>query len=54
MEPAPELPDAGGFVIFGAPPVASPAQMAEAFLPHPAMAAHFQCAGRRVRGEAGR
>ncbi|NGY61607.1 alpha/beta hydrolase [Lentzea sp. NEAU-D13] len=41
MEAAPELPDAGGFVIFGAPPVASPAQMAEAFLPHPAMAALF-------------
>lgn len=41
MEAAPELPDVGGFVIFGAPPVASPAQMAEAFLPHPAMAALF-------------
>jgi pimeloyl-ACP methyl ester carboxylesterase len=41
MEAAPELPDAGGFVIFGAPPVASLAQMAEAFLPHPAMAALF-------------
>ncbi|MET0236234.1 MAG: alpha/beta hydrolase [Kibdelosporangium sp.] len=41
MEAAPELPDADGFVIFGAPPVASPAQMAEAFRPHPAMAALF-------------
>jgi len=41
MEAAPELPDARGFVIFGAPPVASPAQMGEAFLPHPAMAALF-------------
>ncbi|MCS7484627.1 alpha/beta fold hydrolase [Umezawaea endophytica] len=41
LEAAPELPDARGFVIFGAPPVASPAQMGEAFLPHPAMAALF-------------
>jgi pimeloyl-ACP methyl ester carboxylesterase len=41
MEVAPALPDAGGFVIFGAPPVASPAQMAEAFLPNPAASAIF-------------
>jgi len=41
MEAAAVLPDAGGFVIFGAPPVASPAQMAEAFLPNPAMGALF-------------
>ena len=41
MEVAPTLPDAGGFVIFGAPPVASPAQMAEAFLPNPAAGALF-------------
>ena len=41
MEAAPALPDAGGFVIFGAPPVASPAQMAEAFLPNPAPGALF-------------
>ncbi|WP_158641391.1 alpha/beta fold hydrolase [Amycolatopsis eburnea] len=41
MEAAPELPDAAGFVVFGAPPVATPAQLAEAFLPSPAMAALF-------------
>ena len=41
LEAAPMLPDAGGFVIFGAPPVASPAQMAEAFLPNPAIGALF-------------
>jgi pimeloyl-ACP methyl ester carboxylesterase len=42
MEAAPMLPDARGFVIFGAPPVASPAQMAEAFLPNPAVGAAFR------------
>jgi pimeloyl-ACP methyl ester carboxylesterase len=41
MEAAPTLPEARGFVIFGAPPVASPAQMAEAFLPNPAIGALF-------------
>lgn len=41
LEAAHSLSDAGGFVIFGAPPVASPAQMAEAFLPNPAMGALF-------------
>lgn len=41
MEAAPMLPDAGGFVVFGAPPVSSPAQMAEAFLPNPAIGALF-------------
>jgi pimeloyl-ACP methyl ester carboxylesterase len=42
MEAAPTLPDAAGFVIFGAPPVASLAQMAEAFLPNPAVSALFR------------
>ncbi|MFF4214097.1 alpha/beta fold hydrolase [Streptomyces sp. NPDC001796] len=41
MEAAPMLSDARGFVVFGAPPVASPAQMAEAFLPNPAIGALF-------------
>ena len=41
LEAVPALPDARGFVIFGAPPVASPAQMAQAFLPNPAMGALF-------------
>lgn len=37
LEAAPALPDAAGFVIFGAPPVTSAAQFPEAFLPNPAM-----------------
>jgi len=37
LEAAPTLRDAAGFVIFGAPPVASAAQFPEAFLPNPAM-----------------
>lgn len=41
-EAAPGLPDARGFVILGAPPIASLAQMAEAFLPNPAMGALFK------------
>lgn len=41
MEAAPELPDAAGFVVFGAPPIATPAQLTGAFLPNPAMAALF-------------
>jgi pimeloyl-ACP methyl ester carboxylesterase len=41
LEAAPELPDAAGFVIFGTPPVGSAAQLAEGFLPNPAMNAGF-------------
>ncbi|PYC63390.1 alpha/beta hydrolase [Micromonospora arborensis] len=41
MEAAPQLPNAKGFVIFGAPPVTSPEQIGEAFLPNPAMGALF-------------
>lgn len=41
LEAAPGLPEAGGFAIFGTPPIATPAQMAEAFLPNPAMGALF-------------
>jgi pimeloyl-ACP methyl ester carboxylesterase len=37
LEAAPAMPAAAGYVIFGAPPVASAAQMGEAFLPNPAM-----------------
>ncbi|MCO6000257.1 alpha/beta fold hydrolase [Actinoallomurus rhizosphaericola] len=37
LEAAPTLQDAAGFVIFGAPPVASAAQFTEAFLPNPVM-----------------
>jgi len=36
------LPNAAGWMIFGTPPLAFPPAMAEAFLPHPAMAAAFQ------------
>ena len=35
------LPKAAGFVIFGAPPLAFPPDMDNAFLPHPAMGAAF-------------
>ncbi len=41
IEAAPQLPAAAGFVIFGTPPVASVAQMGEAFLPNPAMNVGF-------------
>jgi len=41
IEAAPALPSAAGFVIFGTPPVASAAQMGEAFLPNPAMNVGF-------------
>ena len=37
IEAAPALPGAAGFVIFGTPPVASAAQMGEAFLPNPVL-----------------
>jgi pimeloyl-ACP methyl ester carboxylesterase len=41
LEAAPDLPDAAGFVIFGAPPVSSAGQILEAYLPNPAMSAAF-------------
>jgi pimeloyl-ACP methyl ester carboxylesterase len=41
LEVAPALPQAAGFVIFGTPPVASAAQMGEAFFPNPAMNVGF-------------
>jgi len=41
LEAAPDLPRAAGFVIFGTPPLAFPPAMAQAFLPHPAMAPMF-------------
>lgn len=42
LELTTRLPDAAGWLIFGTPPLAFPPAMAEAFLPHPAMAAAFQ------------
>ncbi|MBI4673437.1 MAG: alpha/beta hydrolase [Chloroflexi bacterium] len=42
LELTTRLPNAAGWMIFGAPPLAFPPAMAEAFLPHPAMAATFQ------------
>lgn len=36
-----QLPDAAGFVIYGAPPLGSPPAMDRAFLPHPAIAELF-------------
>jgi pimeloyl-ACP methyl ester carboxylesterase len=44
IESAPLLPKAAGFVVFGTPPVASAAQMAEAFLPNPALNTGFTAA----------
>jgi len=44
LEAAPALPQAAGYVVFGAPPVASAAQMGEAFLPNPAMSVGFTAA----------
>lgn len=41
IETAPSLPEAAGFLISGTPPVASAAQMAEAFLPDPALNVGF-------------
>jgi pimeloyl-ACP methyl ester carboxylesterase len=44
FEAAPALPRAAGYVVFGTPPVASAAQMGEAFLPNPAMGVAFTAA----------
>jgi len=41
LEASADLPGLAGLVIFGAPPVGSPAAMAEAFLPNPAMNVGF-------------
>jgi pimeloyl-ACP methyl ester carboxylesterase len=41
LEAAPAMPAAAGYVIFGTPPVASASQMADAFLPNPAMNVGF-------------
>ncbi len=41
LEAARGLPAAAGYVVFGTPPVSSAAQMAEAFLPNPAMNVGF-------------
>ena len=41
LEAAPAMPAAAGYVIFGTPPVGSAAQMADAFLPNPAMNVGF-------------
>ncbi len=42
IEAMPQLPQAAGFMIYGTPPLAFPPDMAQAFLPNPAMAAAFQ------------
>lgn len=44
LEAAPALPQAAGYVVFGAPPVASAAEMGEAFLPNPAMSVGYTAA----------
>lgn len=52
LEAAPSLPDAAGFVIFGTPPIGSAAQLAEAFLPNPAMNAGFTASVSEAEAEA--
>lgn len=42
LEACHKLPRAKGFMIFGTPPLGPATAMAEAFLPHPAMAATFK------------
>ena len=42
LEATAQLPKAAGWLIFGAPPLAFPPAMAEAFLPNPAMGAAFK------------
>lgn len=42
IEAIPQLPRAAGFMIYGTPPLAFPPDMAQAFLPNPAMGAAFQ------------
>ena len=42
IEAMPQLPQAAGFMIYGTPPLAFPPDMAQAYLPNPAMAAAFQ------------
>ncbi|HEY6313807.1 MAG TPA: alpha/beta hydrolase [Streptosporangiaceae bacterium] len=44
LEAAPAMPAAAGYVVFGTPPVASAAQMSEAFLPNPVMNVGFTAA----------
>ncbi|WP_327111369.1 alpha/beta hydrolase [Streptomyces sp. NBC_01341] len=41
LEAASVLPEAAGFVLFGTPPVGSPADVGRAFLPNPAMGVGF-------------
>jgi pimeloyl-ACP methyl ester carboxylesterase len=41
LEAVPALPDVAGLVVFGTPPVASPADLGIAFLPNPAMGVGF-------------
>ena len=52
LELAPDLPNARGFLIYGAPPLALPPAMEAAFLPHPAMEATFAEAIDRAQAEA--
>ncbi len=52
LEMAPGLPEAKGFLIFGAPPLSLPPAMAEAFLPNPAMNFGFAPSFERAQGAA--
>jgi pimeloyl-ACP methyl ester carboxylesterase len=42
LEASDQLPDAAGFLLFGAPPIGFPPAMDQAFLPNPAMRLAFQ------------
>jgi pimeloyl-ACP methyl ester carboxylesterase len=52
LEAAPDLPEARGFAIFGAPPVAFPPAMDRAFLPNPALGVGFAADVTREQAEA--
>jgi pimeloyl-ACP methyl ester carboxylesterase len=52
IEAAPHLPDAAGFLVYGTPPVATAAQMPEAFLPNPVLNVGFTAEVSRDDAEA--
>ncbi|RPE42336.1 pimeloyl-ACP methyl ester carboxylesterase [Streptomyces sp. Ag109_O5-1] len=41
LEASPLLPDAAGYAVYGTPPIGGPADLAEAFLPNPAVQTGF-------------
>jgi pimeloyl-ACP methyl ester carboxylesterase len=51
LEAAPRLAEAAGFVVFGTPPIGSASQLAEAFLPNPAVNVGFTAQVDRAAAE---